>query len=294
MRHLLTVDDLSDEEIRAVLDDAAAIDQGRSIERPRPSVVGLVFHTPSLRTRTGFAVAASRLGGAWVDAGGLRQTPDMSEAESFDDQLRTMTGMCDVVVVRVPFSLVRDVVALNAACPVINGGDGPRGEHPSQALIDLSFIELERGSIDQLRIGVVGDLTARSVRSFISLLGRFVPRELRLIGPPTRQDHGVAVSPALAEVTTARDTLELHGLDVVSFAGLPRGVDDPLDPGARSAYALDARGLDALEPDAVVLSPMPVIDEISPEARTDPRVVFHRQSDGAVAVRMALLRMLAG
>lgn len=294
--HLLTIADLGDDEVRGVMDDA------RRLELDRPAIgpvadggplVGLLFLTPSLRTRVGFASAAVRLSGAYVDALEARFTPDMSAPESFDDQLRTLSGMVDLVVARVPFAL-GPVVEECATVPIVNGGDGPVGEHPTQALIDLYSIERELGPVEGLRVAIVGDLTMRAVRSLLGLLARRPPVELRLIGPESRRAHGVDLGALTARTSTAA-TLEVDAIDVVYVAGLPQGAGpSALDDEARRRYAIDGEVLRSLPSQALVLSPMPVIDEVTVEARRDRRVAFHRQSDRGVFVRMALLRHLLG
>jgi len=286
--------DLGDDEVRGIMDDARRLEKAPPsdgwVAGPRP-LVGLLFLTPSLRTRVGFASAAVRLGGAYVDALEARFTPDMSAPESFDDQLRTLSGMVDLVVARVPFAL-GPVAQESSTVPVVNGGDGPAGEHPTQALIDLYSIERELGPVEGLRIAIVGDLTMRAVRSLLGLLDRRPPLELRLIGPEGRRAHGVELD-SLTMRTVVSSTLDVDAIDVVYVAGLPQGVGpDALDEAARGRYAIDGDVLAALPQHALVVSPMPVIDEVTVEARRDPRVVFHRQSDRGVFVRMALVRHL--
>ena len=286
-RSLLGVADLADHEVEEILDLAGEFAAGGGPEGRRP-LVGLSFLSSSLRTRGGFTAATARLGGAVVDASNPRWSPGMSGEESFRDMLRTLTGMTDVVVLRTPFLIERDVVATEARCPVINGGE-LGGEHPTQALIDLAALRAEVKSPADAHIMLCGDLTARSVRSLVRLLERFPPARLSLISPPGRS-LDVELGTTLAKRVTMGDSLHPAGVDVLYLAGLPEGLgDDRLDANRRRQYALTPEVLDDLPKVAAVLSPLPVVDEVDPSTRSDPRVKMFEQSDRGVFVRMAVL-----
>src|SRR5664280_393026 len=151
MRHLLSIDDLDAAAIAELL-EAARRHVAERLVAPRrrtPFVTGLVFMTPSLRTRVGFTVATARLGGTAVDVADRRVDPAMTEPEAITDTIRVLTGMADVVVLRAPIGVDVEKATVFAVCPVINGGDD-RGNHPTQTLIDLLAME-ERGPIGTLR-----------------------------------------------------------------------------------------------------------------------------------------------
>lgn len=287
MRHLLAVDDLVESEVDAILDRAAQFRSGAPVDASAsPQLVGLCFYSSSLRTRVGFAAAAHRIGCHSVDVIGPRWTEAMSEPESFDDSLRTLSGMVDVVVGRTPFAI--DTTLIDGCClvPYVNGGDRG-GEHPTQALIDLWAIR-GHGELATMEIAIVGDLTARTVRSLVALLGRTPPGRLVLAGPDNPDD--VVVTGPLVDRTERVSAFDPAGLDVVYLAGLPQSVGaGHVDVEERANFALDARRAACLRPDAIVLSPMPVIDELSSEVRGDKRVRMFQQSDSGLFVRMAVL-----
>ena len=289
MRHLLTIDDLDDLAIDEILDAAArfARDGKAKLEGDRFSV-GLMFLSSSLRTRAGFAEATVRLGGVPIDLSEMRWDPNMSAAESFEDTLRTVTGMVDLVVVRAPVHLSHSLMSEHAAAPIVGGGD--LRHHPTQALIDVFAIEQLRGPLGECRLAICGDLTMRATRSLLGLLSRRPPASLVLISPESRRDHGVELGDALQRRTTIGTLEDLSDVDVVSMCGLaPKLGDDHLDDRAREPFVLTEERLRTLPPDGLVLCPMPVIDEIAPESRRDQRVQMLRQSDLSVAVRMAVL-----
>jgi aspartate carbamoyltransferase catalytic subunit len=274
-----------------VLRIARAFGAEGSLARREPFSIGLLFLEPSLRTRAGFAVAAARLGGTPIDVQELRWGPAMSATESFTDTIRTLTGMVDVAVVRTPFRVDRNVVGEAAIAPYVNAGDG-NGDHPTQTLIDLLAIE-ERGSVHDLRIGLCGDLRMRAARSLLKLLNRVPPKRLVLMAPEGRGDPGLELAPALLSRTVKHDHADFRDIDVLYMVGLPAGEGEQrLRTEARASFALTAQRLRELPPESIVLSPMPVIDEIAPEARTDPRIRMFAQSDRGVEVRMAVLSWL--
>jgi aspartate carbamoyltransferase catalytic subunit len=281
-RVIVGVDDLGTEEIRHILSRATDLRAGAAARLPRPPLVGLLFLETSLRTRVGFAAAAARLGGHSIDIAERRGNA-VSVPEGWADTLRVVSGNVDLVVARPGRPLDASQVRPLLVSSFLNGGDaGPCGQHPSQALIDLYAIEQARGPVSQLTVAICGDLRMRAVRSLVRLFARFPPRRLVAISDPRLCDGG----DMKAEHRTPWD---VDDVDVLYVAGIPHGA---LDEPGRARLRVDRKALAALPPDAVVLSPMPVIDEIATTARRDPRIGMFRQSDDALFVRMALIEAL--
>jgi aspartate carbamoyltransferase catalytic subunit len=255
--------------------------------RRRRHVLGSLFLTPSMRTRVGFQVAAHRLGGVAVSVDELRVDSTMSSAESFDDALRVLTGMTDVVVTRTPFTIAPRLLA-HATCPVISGGDDV--EHPTQGLIDLAAIERFRGDVRHLRIGLCGDLRMRAATSLLQILSKRLPASVILIFPDGREPQ---LPTALHPLANRADLAACSELDVLVMVGLPPSSGPArLDDEGRRPYVLDTGLIATMPANAVVLSPMPVIDEISADAKNDSRVRIFQQSDHATYVRMAILEAI--
>lgn len=276
------VDDLGTEQIRHILSRATALRAGAPSRLPRPPLVGLLFLEDSLRTRAGFAAAAARLGGQSIDVVERRGNA-AAVPEGWADTLRVVSGYVDLVVARPGRPL--DVAQLKPmlVSSFLNGGDaGRHGEHPSQALIDLYAIERARGPVSELTVAVCGDLRMRAVRSLLRLFARFPPRRLVTITDPhLADDDGLPAE--------QRKPWDIEDVDVLYVAGIPHGA---LDEPGRARLRVDRKALAALPPGAVVLSPMPVIDEIASNARDDPRIGMFRQSDDALFVRMALIETI--
>jgi aspartate carbamoyltransferase catalytic subunit len=284
-RSILSIDDLSDVDILDILDRSAVLVATDAPTTRRSFIAGLLFLTPSLRTRVGYATATARLGGTPIDVGEQRFGSDMSSPESMHDTLQTVRGMVDVLITRThtPLSLE------SAGAPVINGG-AAGGEHPTQALIDMFAIRRARADIGELRIGLCGDMMARTATSLLHLLARFLPGSLSLMSPEERAVDVATFAPDLLERTTVLPNADFSGLDVLYMIGLAPGMgDDRLGEHARRPYRLDKRSATTLPAHAIVLSPMPVIDEIDDDVRSDPRLKMFEQSDHGVAVRMACI-----
>jgi len=226
-----------------------------------------------------------------IDIAELRGGSEMSAYESLADTLRTISGMVDVIVARTTEPLDRQMVFSCCGRPLVNAGDA-RNEHPSQALLDLLAIEDLRGPVDTLSVALCGDLSMRAARSLLKLLSRFRPRSLRLIAPEGRDDPRVDLS-SLSDRTERSPSLasaNLGAIDVLYMVGLPpRSGTHELDYEDRRQYMLDARTVSGMPDNAVVLSPLPLLDEIDAEARADDRVKMFAQSDLGMGVRMAVL-----
>ena len=287
MRHLISIKDLDGDDVDRIVSRASVLRSDAGFRRPGHSVVGLVFVEPSLRTRSGYAVAAHRLGWGAVEVLEARSGPK-SMPESLEDTLRTISGMVDTVVARIDRPADSAWVDKWCVSPYVNAGDtGPRAEHPTQALIDIFSIEHERGAISTLTLGICGDLRMRVVRSLIALLERRQPRRLVLITAPEIGE--VNLPRSLAEKVEIRTMSDLAGIDVLYVAGMPHGA---FSEEGRAVLRVDSAALERLPNDAVVLSPLPLLDEMTADARVDPRVRMFHQSDSAVWIRMAVLEML--
>lgn len=289
---LRSIDDLTDDDVRRVLERAAAHERGDPGRHPalpagRGVVVGLLFLETSLRTRVGFTAAAARLGGSAVGVV-LQRASEISMPESVHDTLRTLMGYTDVVVARPGVPLSGDVIPGGSTTPILSGGDrGPAMEHPSQALIDLHAAEQELGGLAGITVGICGDPRMRSVASLLRLMRRpaFRPRAVRLVTVP-RLLEGFAVPPELAPVTTIGTFDDAGDVDFLYVAGIPHGAATEPE---RTALRVTPASLARLPASTVVTSPLPVIDEISHEAFADPRVRAFEHSDSGLFVRMALL-----
>lgn len=282
---MLGIDDITADEVRATLVRAALHADGATGASADGAVVALAFFQASLRTRTGFESAALRIGGRAIVVND-RRSSDVSLPESIEDTVRVLSGYADALVVRADRPAARLDAAIRADTPWLNGGD--EAEHPSQALIDIFAMERLVGPVADLHIAITGDLRMRAARSLVRLLTRSRPARLTVVSDRELGSSDPVVTSSGATVVDS--VAELDDVDVLYAVGIPKGPGES----ARSRLRVGASALQALSARGVVLSPLPLIDEIALSVRDDPRMRFFEQSDLGLFVRMALLEELLG
>jgi len=284
--HLCSIADLNREEILDILDRSRAF-------RKADCVLGLFFFQSSTRTRLGFHAAAARLGAAVITLGEMRYEDGMTQAEAPYDAFRSVASYCDLIVLRhQEEDEFRRMVAVSPA-PVINGGCGTR-HHPTQALTDLFHIRSRLGRLEFLRVGIAGDLSnSRAARSLLESMMHFKVSEVRLMCPPERQVVLPNLDAYPAEQVRQLDYLDLTGLDVLYMAGYPEGSGPERSlREERWRFRLTRERAQELPEAALILDPLPRIDEIEPEIDSLPQATYFNQSQDGLFVRMAVLEWI--
>jgi aspartate carbamoyltransferase catalytic subunit len=299
-KHLLSIEPLSADDIRLILDTADSFKEvtGREIKKVpalRGKTVVNLFFEPSTRTRTSFELAAKRL-----SADVLNFSPSTSsvvKGETLLDTARNIEAMqADIIVLRHPAAGAPELLARSVKSSVINAGDGWH-EHPTQALVDLYTLREKKREFRGLCVALVGDVAhSRVARSNISALTK-VGAEVRVIAPQTMVPSGI-------ERLGVRvfHTLEtgLRGVDVIMMLRLQlERQGRALFPSIREysrLYGLTAERLSLANPDALVMHPGPMNRgvEIAPEVADSLSSVILDQAANGVAVRMGVLYLLAG
>lgn len=261
-------------------------------------VMAALFYEPSTRTRLSFEAAMLRLGGETMGTDNAREFSSAAKGETLEDTIRIVSGYADVIVLRHNEEGAAKRAAAVSTVPVINAGDGP-GQHPTQALLDLYTIRDELGRIDGIKIAMVGDLAnGRTVRSLTYLLSKFRQIKIWFVAPPQvamRDDlkahldeHHIAW-----EETQDLDAV-LPEVDVVYQTRIQKErFANPADYMAlKGIYRIDNRALGLMRKYAIVMHPLPRVDEIAPEVDDDPRAAYFRQARNGLHIRMALLDRL--
>lgn len=264
-------------------------------------LMATLFYEPSTRTRLSFEAAMHRLGGAVLTTESASEYSSAAKGESLEDTMRTVECYADLIVLRHFEAGSAAKAAAATTIPVINAGDGP-GQHPTQALLDTYTIQRELGKIDGVKVGLVGDLAnGRTVRSLAAMLTRFEGVELVFVAPEVvrmRDDikqyldeQGLKWSEAtdLADVASEVDVLYQTRIQRERFADRPDDYEK-----ARGKYIVDGRIMESLPEHAIVMHPLPRLDEITVEVDADPRAAYFRQAANGMYVRMALLKVLLG
>lgn len=299
-RHIMSVTDLTTDDIDHILDTAASfkeVNERRIKKLPtlRGRTVVNLFLEPSTRTRTSFEIAAKRLSADAINFSGSASAT--VKGESLADTAATLSAMaCDLVVIRHKYAGAPGILARHMDCHVINGGDGMH-EHPTQALLDLFTMRERFGTLEGLRVGIVGDIAhSRVAGSLIRALVLVGARPV-LIGPPTL----LPADPEILGATVASSVDDvLPELDVVYLLRIQmeRANDLPI-PSLREysrLYGMNATRMRGLSPTAIVMHPGPMNRgvEISADVADSDRSLVLEQVNSGVAVRMAIMYLLLG
>jgi aspartate carbamoyltransferase catalytic subunit len=295
--HVISAEQFDRDLLDVLFRSATALADVRD-DRLAHRVMATLFYEPSTRTRLSFESAMLRLGGAVIGTEAARTFSSAIKGETLEDTVRMVSTYADLIVLRHDEAGAAARAASVASVPVVNAGDGP-GEHPTQALLDLYTIERELGHVEGVRVAFCGDLRfGRTARSLALLLALYPGVRLAFVAPPVIQVGGDilarlearGVECRLAEQLT--DVLE--DVDVVYQTRVQKErFTDPLEyEQARTAIRIDGAIMRQLPASAIVMHPLPRVDEIAPEVDSDPRAAYFRQAGNGVAIRMALLEML--
>ncbi|MCI0497370.1 MAG: aspartate carbamoyltransferase [Thermoplasmata archaeon] len=302
MRHVISVHDLSREQIEAILDRARemvpiARGDGRS-DLLAGKLLSSIFYEPSTRTRLSFETAMKRLGG---DVVGFASTAGTSveKGETLADTIRMVSAYTDAIVLRHPREGAARLAASFSDVPVLNAGDGA-GQHPTQTLLDLFTILTEKGGIEGLDVSLLGDLRyGRTAHSLALALAKFGAR-INLVSPKGLEmpkevvDHlkaargfGTACH-GPEEIIADTDVLYVTRIQKERFP-------DPVEyERVAGKYRVDLELLGKGKQDLIVMHPLPRVDEISPEVDGTPCAKYFIQAFNGVPVRMAVLAMVLG
>ncbi len=264
-------------------------------DRLRGRILATLFFEPSTRTRLSFEAAMYRLGGEVLSVESGRETSSTAKGETIEDTIRIVEGYADAIAVRHPHEGAAARAVAVARVPILNAGDGG-GEHPTQSLIDLYTVERELGRIDGLRIALVGDLRyGRAARSLALLLPETRGVELICVAPPgleLRPDVLAYLDERGIACRQERDLAAvLPRVDVVYQTRVQRErfADTEGAGGVAGIPIIDEAAMALLPPGAIVLHPLPRVDEIAPGVDADRRAAYFRQAHNGLYVRMALL-----
>ncbi|KAG5024916.1 hypothetical protein AAZX31_08G083500 [Glycine max] len=262
-------------------------------------LMATLFYEPSTRTRLSFESAMRRLGGEVLTTENAREFSSAAKGETLEDTIRTIEGYSDIIVMRHFESGAARRAAAIADIPIINAGDGP-GQHPTQALLDVYTIQREIGKIDDIKVGLVGDLAnGRTVRSLAYLLAKFKDVKIYFVSPDVvkmKDDIKDYLTSKGVEWEECADLVEVASeCDVVYQTRIQKerfGEKIDLYEKARGKYIVNQGILNVMQRHAVVMHPLPRLDEITLEVDADPRAAYFRQAKYGLYIRMALLKLL--
>jgi len=289
-RHLLDSGEVTTNDITQILTLAGRYHQEarRGVRRWQDCqdyILATLFFEPSTRTRFSFEAAMLRLGGQIISL-------------ELADTARMVSGYADMIVMRHEEAGSVAGFAAHARVPIINGGDGSN-EHPTQALVDLYTIQLEKGRLDNLTIGVVGDLKySRTAHSLLNMMSLYPDNRFVLISHPSLR-LGQAEKQALVEIgcmVMETDDLAhvIRELDVLYVTRVQeeRFTNPKEYQAVKDAFCLRRGTLAAAKPDMIVMHALPRVNEINTEVDNLPQAKYFDQASRAIFVRMALLSLM--
>ncbi|XP_020888580.1 aspartate carbamoyltransferase, chloroplastic isoform X2 [Arabidopsis lyrata subsp. lyrata] len=256
-------------------------------------LMATLFYEPSTRTRLSFESAMKRLGGEVLTTENAREFSSAAKGETLEDTIRTVEGYSDIIVMRHFESGAARKAAATANIPVINAGDGP-GEHPTQALLDVYTIQSEIGKLDGISVALVGDLAnGRTVRSLAYLLAKFKDVKIYFVSPEIvkmKDDIKDYLTSNGVEWEESSDLMEVASkCDVVYQTRIQRerfGERLDLYEAARGKYIVDKDLLGVMQKKAIIMHPLPRLDEITADVDADPRAAYFRQAKNGLFIRM--------
>lgn len=299
MKHLMSPLDFSVEELDRLFALAGNIEKNpaKYAHACDGRILATCFYEPSTRTRLSFESAMLRLGGEVL---GFSEAASSSAAkgESVSDTIRIISCYADICAMRHPKEGAPMVAAEKSGIPVINAGDGGH-QHPTQTLTDLLTIQTLKGHLDNLTIGLCGDLKfGRTVHSLINALVRYPnirfvfisPEELKV--PDYITDSLKEKGIPYEEVIRLENVMPSLDLLYMTRVQKERFFNEEDYVRLKDFYILDAAKMELARPDMLVLHPLPRVNEISVEVDSDPRAAYFKQAQYGVYVRMALILTL--
>ena len=299
IKHLIDIKDLTKKEIDELIKVANDIIDNRDkySHKCNDKILATLFFEPSTRTRLSFESAMLRLGGKVL---GFSEAASSSTAkgESLGDTIRVVGGYSDIIVMRHPKEGAPTVAINNSIVPIINAGDGGHN-HPTQTLTDLLTIKREKGKLDNLTIGLCGDLKfGRTVHSLITAMTRYKNIKFILISPKELK------LPDYMKETLEKNKIEyietndieeyMSELDVLYMTRVQKerffNEEDYLR--LKDYYILTKEKLNKAKKDLTILHPLPRVTEISKEVDNDPRAKYFEQAYNGVYIRMSLILKL--
>lgn len=297
--HILSTNQFKKSEVEKILSKAIDMEKsllkGESLKLLSDKIIACIFFEPSTRTRLSFETAALRLGARVISAENAMENSSAYKGETIEDTARILSCYADAIVMRHPISNSVQTASTITKTPIINAGDGAN-QHPSQAFLDLYTIKKEHGRLDNLSIAFIGDiLNSRTLRSLVPLLMMYEnnifyfvsPKELVLSQEYRKYLNDNKVNfielDSLDEILPKVDILYMTRVQKERFSDL-----DEYEK-VKDSFLLKVEHVNKLKNDAIILHPLPRVNEIDKDIDKDKRAAYFRQAQNGLYVRMALL-----
>lgn len=295
MKHVIESQQFDRKTIESIFRTADNLSKSKSLPMSG-KIMASLFYEPSTRTRFSFESAMLKLGGGVITTENASEFSSAAKGETLEDTIRVINHYADVIVIRHPEKGASARAAAVSHIPVLNAGDGS-GQHPTQALLDLYTIKKEIGKIDGVSIAFVGDLKhGRTVRSLSYLLGKYKNERIFFISP-----KGLRIGNDIKEylrkhkifyeeAETWNDILQR--VDVLYQTRIQKErFKNPAEyKKYKGVYILTMKEVDKMKKGAIVMHPLPRVDEIATEVDKSEKAIYFKQAKYGLLVRMALLK----
>jgi aspartate carbamoyltransferase catalytic subunit len=301
-KDILSIEQFSKDDIEQVFEQAEyirkKIEANEYINVLQGKIMACLFYESSTRTSSSFIAAIQRLGGGFIPINDVHYS-SVSKGENLSDTVRTLENYADVIVLRHHQKGQANVAADASKKPVINAGDGI-GEHPTQALLDLYTIYKQFGHLKDLDVSLIGDLkNGRTVHSLANLLSLYGAK-IQYVSPVSLRMP--------KEIITKLDSLGIQQYQVTDIESVI-GTSDVLYvtrvqkerfsnkaeyEKVKNHFVLTAETMKKARKSAIVMHPLPRVNEIHPDVDSDPRAIYFNQVKNGMYVRMALLSLVLG
>jgi len=300
VRHLIEPTDFSVKELDDLfeLTDKIMAEPKKYAHQCDGKILVTLFYEPSTRTRFSFEAAMMRLGGNILGFSDPNSS-STAKGENILDTIRIVSGYSDIAVMRHPIEGAPKAASLYSKIPLINAGDGGH-QHPTQTLTDLYTIRSRFGRLDNLKIGICGDLKyGRTTHSLVKAMSRYSNNEFVFVSPEELRmpeyickelDHSGAAK--YKEVRNIEDGIADVDVLYMTRVQRERFSDIAEYERVKDSCILDVAKMKLAKQDMIVLHPLPRVNEIHPDVDEDDRAYYFRQAENGMYVRMALLMLL--
>lgn len=300
MKNLIGIEDLTIKEIAELIETANDIMANREkyADKCKGKILGTLFFEPSTRTRLSFESAMLSLGGQVLGFSEAGNT-STSKGETLADTIRVICGYSDIIAMRHPKEGAPVVAGMNATVPIINAGDGGHN-HPTQTLTDLFTISRYKGRLENLTVGLCGDLKfGRTVHSLVTALSQYPNIKFVLISPeelkiPEYIKNEILNKNNIEYIETKDLENSIDSLDILYMTRVQkeRFLNEEDYIRLKDCYILNNEKMAKAKKDLCVLHPLPRVNEIATEVDKDPRACYFQQAECGRFIRMALIMKL--
>lgn len=299
MPNIISASQFNKNEVEKILARAEMMEEGvknGKVEQSlKDKIIACIFFEPSTRTRLSFETAALKLGAKIISAENAMENSSAHKGETIEDTTKILCSYADIVVIRHPVAGILEKAAKVATVPLVNAGDGIN-QHPTQGFLDLYTIKKEHGRLANLNIGFGGDLlNSRTLKSLLPLLRLYEGNKFYFLSPKELElprgfikelkDSGIIFEElrSLEEKLPELDVLYMTRVQKERFQNITDYEK------IKNLFIFKKEYLKKLKPNAIIMHPLPKINEIETEVDADPRAAYFRQAQNGLYVRMALL-----